>query len=462
MDSVHSANLSGTAYPISDIDNVLLKSGSASQSLINLSSFEYYDNDKIDLISKELTLLIKEGISDFNVEQLQDLKKTLDLLIEKLQTIENIDLTSVKKLIENLFRCILIVNDAPEMSVFNAFHSNVVQECITIIAKGLLQKNVIIGDDVIHEYCNNIFKICPDDNRFFFRHCWTYPSGYPGTENCKTYTLVHKITNQHYTKRIVVYDQIAAKKGENCWFIGCHAAANEPAKIVKSEKLASTTLLSFLNKWKTFFPGEGVGPLSGELPETELVTIYGSNSPFDVQKRIRKEDELLSALEDSISLQLFVDPTIAKDGNTYSKPELLNVLKNSNKLPLSRISFQLHDLMANPLVSRVIQIRKAQIVNLLHSQASFSDWREDPILRILIDPITKDLLKDPVMAPDGQTYSKKSLMDYLNKHDNFLPESNIKCIEDSLVRNLIISSIIDIRTKYLEKKNSKLELEIDC
>jgi hypothetical protein len=70
------------------------------------------------------------------------------------------------------------------------------------------------------------------------------------------------------------------------------------------------------------------------------------------------------------------------------------------------------------------------------------DVLETNLENCLIDPITYELLEDPVITADGKTYSRSSITKWLQTH-NTSPLTNIPLEHRRLTPNDIVRQIIE-------------------
>jgi hypothetical protein len=73
----------------------------------------------------------------------------------------------------------------------------------------------------------------------------------------------------------------------------------------------------------------------------------------------------------------------------------------------------------------------------------------------LIDPITYEVLEDPVVAADGQTYSRSSITDWFQtcKAPPRSPLTNNELPHTQLMSNQIVKSVLDILKQNWKKKD---------
>ena len=87
---------------------------------------------------------------------------------------------------------------------------------------------------------------------------------------------------------------------------------------------------------------------------------------------------------------------------------------------------------------------------LMPSRGEFSD----AVVKSLQDPITQALIENPVVAPDGLTYSRESLEEWLQRQQQGTsPSTRLPMSIDSLRPNIQVQQILDL---LQEKKKKKL------
>ena len=71
------------------------------------------------------------------------------------------------------------------------------------------------------------------------------------------------------------------------------------------------------------------------------------------------------------------------------------------------------------------------------------------IVDILVCPLSLEIMKDPVITPDGNTYEDAKIKEWLKK-SNTEPQSRKPLFENNLVKNRALQEII---SKIFDNKN---------
>jgi len=157
--------------------------------------------------------------------------------------------------------------------------------------------------------------------------------------------------------------------------------------------------------------------------------------------KTKKKNWLLTAISEStsahpdnpphslccpISLDLIVDPVITPEGFVYDRKNILKCLQTKQCDPQTRTPLQTDDLVSFPELSVAIecfkkrqtsftQIKNAWIIQArqaAHSQPVTSS----PAM--FLCPISRTLMKDPVITKKGAIYDKQSLIKFLRENNN--------------------------------------------
>jgi hypothetical protein len=179
------------------------------------------------------------------------------------------------------------------------------------------------------------------------------------------------------------------------------------------------------------------------INKNSVLTDEDVSSIFDAVYEItyeKKRDQLLSILVDPITHEQLVDPIIASDGITYSKTTLARLFENLEN-PISPIT---HERLFN--INNNFGIRNRVIIDIVHGITS--NVKKEQLHYTLIDPVTLELLIDPIIASDGITYSKATL-ERLFKDSEYpvspITRERLILINDTFgVKNLVISDVIEL------------------
>lgn len=165
-------------------------------------------------------------------------------------------------------------------------------------------------------------------------------------------------------------------------------------------------------------------------------------------ERVFENDPIISALrDDSFSGSRLNDPVTAPGGHTYSRDAITNWLQNHKTDPLTREPLTRAMLRPNFLVAQLVATRTNQLAGKeIDSAKSLAEWKKDPILKHFTDPLTHDMMKEPVLAPNGISYDKEIILKYLSQHGNKLP-SGEPCTPEQLIPNRVAAEVLAIRLK---------------
>ncbi len=144
-------------------------------------------------------------------------------------------------------------------------------------------------------------------------------------------------------------------------------------------------------------------------------------------------DFLQTLAIDPITQDIMQDPVITPLGHTYSEDTLKKWFGpgNDNHIcPISKNNLHKTDLIPNHLVSRALRKIRAGL-----RQENFEEIKKQ-----LICPLTNLFFIEPCVAADGETYERRAIEAYLDKHENKTPhgiEQDKPLYPNFIIRDLL-------------------------
>ena len=170
-----------------------------------------------------------------------------------------------------------------------------------------------------------------------------------------------------------------------------------------------------------------------------------TGSYIDTKKKLYLQEGLVEAISAHpeneprslicpISLTLMKEPVITEEGHVYDKDNILKYIEQGGRDPFTRNLLSIDKLHPFPeLLTGPIQVfvtrqknyseRKQALLSKAWSVAHSEQLEENPSL--FICPISKIIMKVPVITRDGEVYDKQSLDQYLCQH-NSIEETKVR------------------------------------
>ncbi len=135
--------------------------------------------------------------------------------------------------------------------------------------------------------------------------------------------------------------------------------------------------------------------------------------------------------DEAFSYEPIKTPVITPQGHTYEKDVLQSWLRNSKRSfdPLTNTTLNVDDLLDNNLFRTLYYCFEMSVIPL------------DAVYEALLCPLSNELLENPVVAQDGNTYSADFIKAYLEENKNKLPNGLLQT--KPLYPNVNIRHILD-------------------
>jgi len=155
-------------------------------------------------------------------------------------------------------------------------------------------------------------------------------------------------------------------------------------------------------------------------------------------------EEDLTGVISSITLQVFTDPVLADNGNTYERDYTEIWLKKNHISPITRQPMSLNTLCPNISIRQIIEGLGSKKKKGLSSSSSRVNTNEkflpkllsfndvglnDNLLQKIICPISREVFTDLVMADDGVTYDREEILKHLKDNDKNLQQTANPCLQ---------------------------------
>lgn len=152
---------------------------------------------------------------------------------------------------------------------------------------------------------------------------------------------------------------------------------------------------------------------------------------------------------DPITMELYADPVITPNGDTFNLESLRMYLGDVNPTSSREdIFLSLGQVRQNSLALSVMKLIGS------NKQAVKSNIFSAEVRGILVCALTHRPLIDPVVATNGMTYERSEIEEYLNKNSGRLPKGSFQDKDKNgkytLYPNTFIKNIIEIIKKYDE------------
>ena len=366
--------------------------------------------------------------------ELEEVHQDLTHLIERydIQPSHPQQSTKFVEIARLLVKSVELDHDIPEdIRMHAGYHGEVISNAIhEAYAYARKSGKRISLRNFARNYCTSVFKKNDpkkEKNLYLIRLSTSIPNR---TEN-GTQKMFFVITARAKGKSNLIHELILremnTKDGHISWF---NAAANGPRQINK-KGVRHSSLFSLLSH--TF---RGYSPIQ-QGPYEEFDPASLTSPQLESQP-----DPIKEALLCPISLSYLVNPTITPIGNTYSETEIAIWLALSKRDPLTNSPCEEADLRKNQLIADLL--KKFESKKPDQTLSEYLAENKNQTLSLFMDPLSKQLLEEPVIAPDGVTYSKHELKKYLAEDGGHLPNSKIPCSNMDLYPNRLVQELLSI------------------
>lgn len=145
------------------------------------------------------------------------------------------------------------------------------------------------------------------------------------------------------------------------------------------------------------------------------------------------QNKILEFLECPIEKEVMEDPVIGPDGHTYERLAIRKWVSEHHSSPLTRKPMEVEELKPNFTIKKIINFIKG--------------WKktyipQNKILQFLECPIVKEVMEDPVVAPNGYTYERFAIRKWISE-DHSSPLTRKSMEVEELKPNFAIKKIID-------------------
>lgn len=346
-----------------------------------------------------------------------------------------------------------------ELRRHGAFHEEAINR-----ATSQLQQRIRDGESnlslkkFVRDYCTHVFAMRDphkEFDKFLIRGSSTLKNGVIDGKDCKFFVISSEARMNDRDMRPVdgVHFAFAKvqdlKTKETFW---CNVTStNEKVELSEIHYALLDQLIA------AGYPGWKPVPVMNDRAQLNYVLNYGfQNAQGDKAQELWENDPIYDILQDPIAQNRLNDPVITPNGHTYSRTEIEFVLASGGNDPQTRGPLQKDQLRPNLLAAKLLKVRMNQFEGLVDKGAeSFEDWRNDPILYHFEDRFTKELMKDPVIAPDDETYDRASLVEYLKSNQGIMPDGKTRCDPDQLISNRVAKDILELRIEQLRKKEAR-------
>lgn len=265
------------------------------------------------------------------------------------------------------------------------------------------------------------------DNKYLLRQCTSVPAQIVNGEQCQFVTITTFSGNK---EKLNIIARRVQSDGQVKW---CSAYYD----MKKKEVTLPGSLFNSFEACRQFIAPNchAVLPPGQRVVSDYMVSNYNVEATGEAAIEKMEDDEIVAALCDPLDLSRLEEPVITPLGNTYSLQQILRSLREKGTDPLAgRMPLNKTELRRNFLAEALLHDRELRMKGAGKERAQDIDlWKEDPILRhfedplsiegemMAVNPITGELKSVLVVAPDGYTYDRDSLLNYLSNHNNTLP-----------------------------------------
>ena len=448
----------GEAFTFADLSQAVID-------LANNAFEKYLSPDQLNQVHSNLSTLIR-GLTPTQVSTEKAQKIVEEVLPAKpLVTMEDHRAQEFKRLASRLIETMILSkkkleDDVPnEVKRHGAFHEEAISR-----ATSQLQQLIKAGEnnlslkEFVRDYCKNIFdKRDPwkEFDKFLIRCSSTLKNGVFDGKYCQFFVISSEAwMNKGDMQPVYGIEHVAYAKVKNLitkeTFFCVVTGTNEKVELNKIHYALLDQLIAAV------YPGCKPIPVMNDNAQSTYVLNYGSqNAEGDAALKLWENDPIYNALQDPISHCRLNNPVITPNGHTYSRTEIEYFLLGGCNDPTTRSPIQKGQLRPNLLAAKLLKVRMNQFEGLIDKSAeSFEDWRNDPILYHFEDRFTKELMKDPVIAPDDETYDRASIVEYLKNNQGIMPDGKTRCDPDQLISNRVAKDILDLRIEQLRKKET--------
>jgi hypothetical protein len=160
---------------------------------------------------------------------------------------------------------------------------------------------------------------------------------------------------------------------------------------------------------------------------------YDTEDEMDDSDRRINVAELIRTLSCSVSLDIMTDPVIDRDGNTWDRSSILRCVRDKRKSPLTRKKLFSGDLLPNLALKNIIAVSPTSPGSITYRM----------IKEYLKCPIGHNVMTDPVIDRDGNTYERKAILRWV-RDNGTSPLTRTKLFSsDTFVPNLALKYILD-------------------
>ncbi len=311
-----------------------------------------------------------------------------------------------------------------ELILHPGYHGDVIDIGIKMLRE-LQEKDNITLDlrDFVREYCKDMFE-GRNGYMYLLRPC-------SSVRNCLLNGMMHKFFVITYGRAgdlnhcVIAHVQNTENKN-----VKWHIMLWNPNRLSEKSYNNLEDLLKYEMKCYTALPPFGPEKMNNYARQ------YG--------------DKIIQLLKCPISLSKLSKPRITEDGHTFSCNNLIKWKDMGRSNPLTRKSIDENKLRQNVLAEKLVEARTEQLLGKEKIKAeSLADWKNDPILKLFEDPITHEMMTNPVIATDNITYDKASLVQYLKSNENKLPDGT-SCTPEQLYINRVAEDVLEQRLREIK------------
>lgn len=413
-----------------------------------LAETKQFNKDDYDVLNKNINVLVMNNFKNILGQEIVDevktsLKGLVTLVSSQPDAEQNPLHIQFKEGAVSIIKAIESDSLPFELISNQAYHGDAITKGMTCI-RNLLAKDSnaeYILLNFVKDYCDSVLSKYPY-NVYLLRGSSRAVNGEHNGRDCQFFTLSFKRQNTSDIRHVrLVYTQNPA---EWCTEGQC-----------KAEQKFGTTY-STLNELIYNVVGYDFAPVSrlSQREEKDYFVQYVTLQNLTPKKiegeaaeKVFADDPILKALTDSFTSTRFVEPVITPEGFTFSREPIVMWLKENPSNPYTRAYCNENMLIPNYFVAQLIATRVEQLEGKKFKCAeSLEQWKMDPILQHFADPITLEMIRDPVVANDGFTYDRESLLNYLQEHENRLP-SGKPCSPPELIPNRVAKEVLALRLK---------------
>lgn len=276
------------------------------------------------------------------------------------------------------------------------------------------------------------------------------------------------INEATHTREMITEDEIILEAFDNLMRVKPHTEKTITRILSEKELMEIESITGYVRPKYTPELRIGVLPLLPE--EKDLNLVFGSaNSGCSLaitnhalQPYVNEAPAIQAPvyLCDPISKKLLVDPVTAPDGQTYERKEIESYIKKHRKGPNGK-PLQIDQLIRNLVLEDALAKYHSSQSDTA-SSAKRSSYFFDPSASMikrgetdpeyLCCPITTEPMTDPVMTPNGKTYEREAIIDWIEGHgtDPFTREA--LAVED-LRPNNALKALLEARSQKQDQRN---------